>query len=83
MITLFIFMLMVSAEYSYVRAMDESKGNKDTKMKTIKKAIKEAWDENLITLIVLLILEVLSFVCFGSFIISLKEFIIYLLTKQQ
>ena len=83
MITLFIFMLMVSAEYSYVRFMNESKGNKDTKMKAIKKAIMQALDENLITIIGLFVLEVLVFVCFGSFLVSLKEFIIYLLTKQQ
>ena len=81
MITLFIFMLMVSAEYSYVRFMNESKGNKDTKMKAIKKAIMQALDENLITIIGLFVLEAIVFVCFGSFFVSLKEFIIYLTTK--
>lgn len=70
---------MVSAEYSYVRFKDKEIG----KMKAIKKAIKKAWDENLITIIGLFVLEVLVFVCFGSFLVSLKEFIIYLLTKQQ
>lgn len=79
MITLFIFILMVSAHYSYVKFKDKEIG----KMKAIKKAIMQALDENLITIIVLFVLEILAFVCFGSFIISLKEFIIYLLTKQQ
>lgn len=79
MITLFIFILMVSAHYSYVRLMDKKIG----KMKAIKKAIMQAWNENLTTIIGLFVLEVLVFVCFGSFLVSLKEFIIYLLTKQQ
>lgn len=77
MITLFIFILMVSARYSYVRFKDKESG----KMKAIKKAIMQAWDEN--SIIGLFVLEVLAFVCFGSFLVSLKEFIIYLLTKQQ
>ena len=79
MITLFIFILMVSAHYSYVRFKDKEIG----KMKAIKKAIMQALDENLITIIGLFVLEAIVFVCFGSFLVSLKEFIIYLLTKQQ
>ena len=77
MITLFIFILMVSAHYSYVRFKDKE----SCKMKAIKKAIMQALDENLITIIGLFVLEAIVFVCFGSFFVSLKEFIIYLTTK--
>lgn len=83
MITLFIFLFMVSAQYSYIRFLEKNKDDKESKMCTFKKAIKKTWDENLITIIGLFVLEVLAFVCFGYFIVSLKEFIIYLLTKQQ
>lgn len=81
MVTFIIFMLMVSAQYSCGRFLEKNKDDKESKMCTFKKSVKQTFDEHLVIIIIFAVMEIVFVFSCHYLLEQFKEFLDNLPTK--